>query len=143
VGYETSEQSDVVVVCGPGTTLTTVTQQGGDLTINSAATTITKSGGDLTCMGTGAYTTVKNWRGELIYRSSGTITNFSCGAATVDFRADMRAKTITNCDLYAGANVQDPQGVVTWTNGLDLNACDQGEVTLNLGKNIRLTPAAL
>lgn len=142
-GFETGETSDATVEIGPGTTLTTLTMQGGTVTLSAAATTITKNGGNLTITGTGAYTTIRTWKGDLSYRSSGTTTNLFCGAAAVDFRADMRPKTITNCDLYAGAEVRDPSGVVTWTNGLDLNACSQAEVTLDLGKNIRLEPSAL
>lgn len=143
VGYETGEQTDASVVVGGGTTLTTFTMQGGSVILSAAATTITKNGGTLTTLGTGAYTTISHWKGTLNYRSSGTITTLNCGSALVDFRGDMRAKTVTNCDLYDGAQIQDPQGVVTWTNGLDLNASSIPKVTLDLGTNIRVTPVAL
>mgnify|MGYP003418653772 FL=1 len=143
VGFETGEQTDANVEFGAGTTLTTLAMQGGTVKVNGATTTITKNNGSLTVLGTGACTTLRNWRGSCSYRSSGTITNLFCGAGTIDFRADMRAKTVTNADIYAGATIADPQGVVTWTNGVDLNGCGMDEVSLTLGKNIKLTPAAL
>jgi hypothetical protein len=143
VGFESGEQTDANVDVGAGTTLTTLAMQGGTVKVGCASTTITKNNGTLTVLGTGACTTLRNWKGTCNYRSSGTVTNLFCGAASLDFRADMRAKTITNADIYAGASILDPQAVVTWTNGVDLNGCGMDEVTLNLGKNIRLTPAGL
>lgn len=141
-GYTTARESDVSFFCG-NVTLTTVVQEGGDLTINTAATTITRRGGTLTVRGSGAVTTVNNWGGTLNWRSSGTVSALYCGVATVDYRGDMRAKTVSACDAYAGATILDPQGIVTWSAGIDLNGCGLTDVTLDVGKNVRITPGAV
>jgi hypothetical protein len=57
----------------------------------------------------------------------------------LDFRADTRSRTITNCDLFAGATFRDPAGTVTFTNGLDLNRTDLQGVLLQIPQNKRLT----
>jgi hypothetical protein len=143
-GYTTSRDSDVSFFCGSGVTFqTAIVQEGGDLTINSACTTVTRRGGTLTASGSGAYTTIYNWGGTLNYRTSGTVGTLVCGAATVDFSGDMRAKTVSACDAYAGASILDPQKVVTWSAGIDLNGCEVADVNLNVGKHVRITPGAV
>lgn len=142
VGYETGETTDSTLKVGSGTTLTTLTMQGGTVELGCAATTVHKNGGTLTCIGSGAYTTLNNWQGEVVYRSSGTLTNlFTSGR--VDYSRDMRAKTVTNATLYRGGEINDPQGVVVWTNGIDLSGCGLREAGLDVGRNITLTPSAI
>lgn len=141
-GFETGEETDSTVLISGGVTLTTLTMQGGTVLLGCAATTVTKNGGSLETYGTGAITTLSNWGGALVARSSGTITNlYNAGAA--DFGRDMRAKTVSNASAYPGASISDPQGVVTWSNGIDLVGCGLREVALDLGRNITITPSAI
>lgn len=142
VGYETGETTDSTVRVGLGVTLTTLEMQGGTVELQAAATTITKSGGSLEILGSAAYTTLNNWRGEVVYRSSGTITTLNT-SGRVDFSRDMRARTVTSTVAYAGAEILDPQSTVTWTNGVDLQGCGMREVSLDLGRHITVTPSAI
>lgn len=53
---------------------------------------------------------------------------------------DLRALTITNCDLYAGAALLMGNGrAVTYTNGIDLNRTDVDGVKVQVGTNKRLS----
>lgn len=51
--------------------------------------------------------------------------------------------TFTNVDLYAGASWNDPIGIVTTTNGIDLNQCGLENVSITIGKNKRISITAL
>lgn len=138
------EGNSTVVRCGSGTTLTTINQGGGELELNSAATTINKTGGTLNYQGSGAVTTINDDGGTTNYMSSGTVTTLNVGgAATVDFSKDIRTRTVSACDVFAGATINDPFKTVTWTAGIDLNRCGLADVTINVGEHVRLTPAAV
>lgn len=132
------------VLCGVGTTLTTVVQSGGAMTLNSALTTLTKTGGDCTIQGTGAVGTVTNDAGLVSYMTSGTLST-ACrvgSGATLDFSGDLRAKTVTPLvSLHSGGALLDPAGVVTYTNGVQLVRCDLNEATLLVGQDRTLTVA--
>lgn len=135
-------EGDAEVFCGSGTTLTTIVQDGGALTINSAATTITRHGGTLTMRGSGAITTLTNNAGAVVHNSSGTITTYVGGSAsTLDRTGDLRAATLTNCTILAGATISDPAGVLVFTNGIILSRCKISEVSLDLGYTRTLTPS--
>lgn len=129
------------VRCGAGCTLTTVSQDGGELTLNSAATTVTKARGTLTVLGTGAVTTLTSDDGDTVYSSSGTVTTLNVGGGRADFSQDMRPKVVTNCNLYAGGEIYDPFGVVTFTNGISLKRCRLSEVNIDVGENRVITPS--
>ena len=79
----------------------------------------------------------------MIYKGTGTITTLTVsGAGEADFSQDMRAKTITNVvQLYAGATIDDPYGVVALTNGFKPNRCTIADVALNFGPNRTFTVA--
>lgn len=142
VGHRGNVQGDAKVICGAGCTLTTIVKTGGDLTINSAATTITHKDGVMRANGTGAITTLTVDGGTVFHCSSGTITNLNIGdGGVVDFSQDTRAVTVTNCTLQKGAKLLDPQGRVTFTNGIVLDRCKISDVTLDVGDNRTLTPS--
>lgn len=143
-GYLTDRAGDSMVRCGSGTTLTTLEQEGGRLTVNSAFTTLTKDGGTFTANGTGGATTIGNTGGVVYWNSSGTIATVNVAgeeADGIDFTQDMRGKTVTNCNRYGRAFVRDPFKVVTFTNGVD---CEQSDMrNIDLGTNIKLTRGAV
>lgn len=143
VGYETSQSSDAAVRCTVGVTLTTINQSGGTLSINGAATTINQTGGILTVDGTGAVTTITLDGASMVYNSSGTITTLTVGVdSTADFAQDMRPKTITNeVNLYGGATLNDPFGILTLTAGFQTQRCRLSQVAIDLGVNRSYTVA--
>lgn len=51
----------------------------------------------------------------------------------LDMSHDTRPVTITNCDIYAGAEVFDPRGRITWSNAIVKKECDFHEIKLVLG----------
>jgi len=101
-------------------TLATVERSGdGLLTMECAATTLHQSGGETRIVGKGAFGTIELEGGEIDYRSNGTITSMTLGhpTATINFSADLRARTVTNCTLQRGV-ILDPHETVTWTHGI-------------------------
>jgi hypothetical protein len=113
-------------------------QTGGNLTTNNAVTTTTLSGGSWRHV-SGVAVTVTITGGYCSYESTGTLTTLTLSGGELDFRANQRARTITNCDLFAGATFRDPAGTVTFTNGIDLNRTNLQGVTLEISNNRRLT----
>lgn len=139
VGFITSQSTDATVRCGPGCTLTTINMSGGTLEINSGATTIIKGSGNLTIKGAANVTTLTDDAGTTVYQGTGTITTANVGnAATLDFSQDMRARTVTTCNLYSGAALADPFGTVVFTNPLHLLRCRIADVRMDVGVNRNL-----
>ena len=138
IGYVNNQQSDASVRIGSGVTLTTLTQTGSVLYTSCAVTTSTQTGGSWYHL-SGVAVTVTINGGYCSYQSTGTLTTLVLASGELDFRADARARTITNCDLFAGATFRDPAGTVTFTNGLDLNRTDLQGVVLQIPQNKRLT----
>lgn len=138
IGYRTNQAGDSTVVIGSGVTLTTVEQTGGSLTTSSAVTTMTLSGGSWRHV-SGVAVTVTITGGYCSYESTGTLTTLVQSGGELDFRTNQRARTVTNCDLFAGAIFRDPAGTVTFTNGIDLNRCNLQGVVLEIPTNKRLT----
>jgi hypothetical protein len=120
---------------GQNVTLTTVQQSGGTLEIASNATTVNKSGGTLTILA-GAFTTITNDDGQLVYRSTGTITTLNVGPRGVmDFSQDIRARTVTNAVvLVPGATYNDPHGT-TVPVSFAAGRWTLRDVTINVGVN--------
>lgn len=128
VGFVNNQAGDSIVYCGSGTTLTTVNQTGGILTTNSNVTTVNQTGGELIHQA-GTLGTLNCDAGEVRYLSTGTLTTANVGSGgTLDFRRDMRGRTVTNCNLYEGSSYFDPNGTVTHTNGIDLIRCTPADL---------------
>lgn len=135
VGYQTNQLGDANVICGSGTTLTTITKSGGTLTINSGATTINQFAGILTVAGTGSVTTLTIDGGTCFFTSTGNITTPTVGnQGTLDFSQDLRTRTAGTIQLYRGAVLNDPQKTVT-SMVFKLNRCTLKDVTVNTGFN--------
>jgi hypothetical protein len=139
MGYLDNVAGDVTLILGSGCTTTTISQEGGDLTMYGGATTVTMLGGTLTTIGAGAFTTINLEGGTLYYRSTGTITTLNIGTnSTADFSQDTRARTVTNCTIQATGTMIDTAKTVTWTNPFTVNRCGLSEVTLDLGTNFAI-----
>lgn len=141
VGYQSNQAGDSTVICGTGTTLTTISQTGGTLTVNSAATTVTAQGGTLNYQAGNITTLNVQKTAKCYYTGTGTITaaNVS-GSSVFDFSRDMRGRTVTTLKLYSGATLNDP--FRTLNSGapvVNLEQCQISDVTLSLGTSISLT----
>jgi hypothetical protein len=139
------ESNAAKIRCGSGVTVGTITNTGGNMivdTTTAAVTAITQTAGELTINGmTNAVTSLTVWGGVVKYNTAGTLTAGIVGSgATLDFRGDMRAKTVTALTRYDGADIQDPAAIVTWTNGIDFSGC---EGIVGLGKHRTWTPTAI
>lgn len=143
VGYIDNPEGDSDVVCGIGTTLTTINVSGGSLLTRSAYTTLNMTGGVVSHMA-GAITTINLDSGTFIQRSNGTITTLKVGSNGVfDCSHDMQARTVTNVELHAGATWRDPFGTVTVTNGFDFVRCSPSEVTWDVVPHRTWTPTGI
>lgn len=143
VGYISNQLGDAVVQCGTGTTLTTVNVSGGSLTTRSAITTLTVTGGQVEHLA-GAVTTLTVEQGTVNYQSTGTVTNLKVGdGGNFDCRASMSSRTVTNLELYSGAEYHDPAGTVTATNGFDFVRCSPSEVVWDVVPHRTWTPTSI
>lgn len=143
VGYLENVAGDATVNCGTGCTLTTVNQSGGNLTTQSAVTTANVTDGEWTHMA-GAVTTINLDGGACRYRSTGTLTTVNVGSdGELDFSRDMRARTVTNCNLHERSIYRDPVGTVTLTNGVDFIRCTPADVTFVVIPHRTWTPSAI
>jgi hypothetical protein len=144
VGFVDNKEGDANVRLGAGVTLTNIDQSGGTLTVNSATTDIDINGGTLDIGGSGAHASIENDGGTVYYRSTGTLATLKVGSGgVVSFARDLQTRTVTNCEITRGASLLDPHKTVAWTNGIDLIRCGVGDVTLDLGKHLTLTPSAI
>lgn len=137
---------DAEVTCGPDTTLTTVNVDGGTVWLESNVTTITQSGGTVYVQEAMTVGTLNQDGGTCYYNSSGTL---SAGhvrkGATLDFREDPRAVTVSACNLYYGGAIYDTYKRADWSAaGVDVHACNPySDVILDLGAHITITPSAI
>lgn len=135
VGYVQSRETDVKLIAGAGLSLTTLSMSGGQVTLAAGLTTITKNGGTLVLLA-GSVTTWTDDQGTSAYLGTGTITTLNVGSGcSFEFTRDMRARTVTNTNLYRGSSTLDPFGTVTFTNAPRAVRCSLTEVTLDVGKN--------
>ena len=141
--------SGATVVCGSGVTLTSaiIDISGGSLTLNSATTSssdIDISGsGSLYCYGTGGHINIDVRKGTCYYRTSGTLATLAVqSGGTFDRSGDLRGATITNAvQLYKGATLTDPHGVLTLSAGFKVNGGTLADVTVDVGVNRTYTVA--
>jgi hypothetical protein len=134
--YEDAPESDVVLRCGSGCTLTDVRQHGGANTIRSATTTVALYAGSLR-VDSGAHALIELANSSILdYRSTGTLSEVSAGSGDVlDFSANPAGCTVSACSLRKGAQILDPSGGVTWSTGIILDGCGLQDVTINAGQS--------
>jgi hypothetical protein len=137
-------------VCGDGVDLAnaSIVQNGGAAEINSATgsgTIVVGQNGTLSIKGTAAHASIDVEPGGTVYYQTngtlGTLCRVQTGGKFIRF-ADLRPATITPAvQLYSGATFQDPNGVLTYSNGIKLNGCTLDDVTLDVGPNVTVTPS--
>ena len=133
VGFESNVEGDAAVICGDGVTLTNVDQAGGVVTIDSATTDIDLAAGTLTIL-SAAHTDIDITGGTCNYQSTGTITTASVSKGILDKSGQIQAATITNVvQMFDGAQLKDPFGSFTFTNGIKINKARLDSVTIDVG----------
>jgi len=130
------------VRCGLGTTLTTVTVNGGSVELNSNVTTLTVNDGTVTVNGTMTVGQLTINRGLVIYNSTGTLSGSTVVGenGSIDFGQGVGAVTVSNPIDSNNLNpVNDPDkrivSLVVDYNGVTPLA--------GFGTNVRLTRAAV
>jgi hypothetical protein len=103
-GYINNPLSDVSYICGAGTTLTTLTKNGGTALLYAGATTVTQdlAGGTLTINDAAAVTTVNVYGGTFNQNTTGTVgTTNLYGSSVLNFDGDPRMKTSTTVNVFS------------------------------------------
>lgn len=148
VSYRQSVESDSLVECGTGCTVTNLDQSGGLVGLKNGAGTVTKSAGTITIEG--AVTTLKNRGGVCYLDGTGTITLLENGGEC--WRRGFQAITITTLRLFAGSRGGAGEAPVTYTNDVEWYECrlpsgpdDRGADVAywSFGRHKALTPAAV
>lgn len=117
--------SNGTVRTGLGSSLTTIRQIGGSYSGSSAITTYTLTGGTGRVSGSGTIGTL-SLSGRLTYETSGTATTVSIKKnGVLDSSTDISARTITNCTVDAGGQINDPFQTITYTNKIALGSLAQ------------------
>lgn len=125
------------VICGAGTTLTTVTLDNtGVLDTSSAMTTCTVIGGTLTHRA-GAVTTMTIAGGTVNLLSNGTISTLVVGPGVLDLSGDTSPVTISAATFYPGAVINDPFGRITLSAPASIPG-GLNSVTIVRGKSVNL-----
>jgi hypothetical protein len=145
VGYVSNVAGDVQLTVGAGATLTTVTQNGGNVTLYGGMTTLLAAAGTCTVYGTGAVSNLTvNQSGSVTWNSTGTIGGNPIVAdkGALDFSKDQQAKTVTNPIQKFGdaSQLLDPYQVVA---SLAVILEQSNDLSgLELGENLTLTRTA-
>ena len=143
VAYQSQVANDVTLVCGSGTTLTTINQSGGTVTTASNATTLTMTAGTHYRGGASTVTTLNVNGGKCYYNSTGTVTTAHVSAGgELNFSQNLNARTVTTANVYTQGSLQDPFRTVTWTNPIRLQYCAIGDVQIDVGTHVTLQVAA-
>jgi len=110
-GYAAAALTDVLLMVGAGTTATTVSTNGGVITVSANCTTITQglAGGSMTLTDAVAVTTLNAYGGTVNLNSTGTIGTLNLyGAAALNCDGDPRPKTISTTNVNSsGVTITD------------------------------------
>jgi len=117
--FVSQKTTDADVYIGPGVTMTTLDQTGGDVISQCAMTTATTGGGTLKTEGSGAITTMNVKGGTVTSNSTGTITTVNATGGTTDFTKSVAARTVTTLKIEAGATLKYDPNDLTITNKVD------------------------
>lgn len=140
VGFHQSPQTDVTLTLGEGCTLTTINQNGGNVTLSSATTAIVAYDGTTSILGAATAASLDIQGGTVYYQSSGTITAAAVGqGGTLDLsQGDGVTRTITNLTLSPGSTFLDPNKSATFTNPFYFDGASLAKVTIDLGQDFHL-----
>ncbi|HUX17478.1 MAG TPA: hypothetical protein VMW52_13460 [Phycisphaerae bacterium] len=113
------------------TAITSLAASGGSVECHSLVITVTAQGtAEITYDAPGTTVTVTVWSGATVtWAGTGTITTLIV-AGTFDTSGGSGTFTVTNCTVYAGAVINDPDGRMTLTNGIDRAGCAREDVTI-------------
>lgn len=146
VGQRGNLASDADVNLGPGVTIATINQSGGDVITAAGVTTVNQSGGTLTTCSSAAIV-MANIGGTAYVNATGTITTLRVvGTGSADFSRDPREKSVTNCELHKGASLNLDNGnplSVTFTNDIDFIRCEPRDITLITGPHVKVGLSAV
>jgi hypothetical protein len=108
--------------------------------VTSRATITTANLGGIWTQDEGTITTLTTLPGGSVdILGSPTITTLDVGSeGSVSF-AGSNAPTVTNAQMSAGSEILDPQGSVTFSNGITLTLCGLNDVSLDVGQGKTLT----
>lgn len=126
---------------GDSVTIATVYQSSGEVRNRSTPTTIQVAGGTYYHFGSGI-TTINLDHATLVLMSTGGCTTINSDGGIIDATQSPSARTFTNTNIYAGTQIKDPRGSLTFTNGLDLY-CKPTQVTLDLPPRKTYTISAI
>jgi hypothetical protein len=136
--------TDAQVMASSGLTLTTLTMTNGVVKLENNLTTITMDGGELTLTGTALTITTATIRGGTFnVDGTGTITTtvLGTGSLLVCDRDPRTPKTFTNITANAGSGIRNGNKTASWTNGIVFN-CEIDQVNPHeLGDLITITVA--
>lgn len=137
--YRESIDSDVDLKIGTGSTITTLTKNGGKAEMACGATTITNKAGELRIQ-EGDITTLNIDGGKTYYNGGGTITTAKVGyEAEFLMVEDVRAKTLTNVKMERGSILRETNGVATFTNGIVARKCNVDDITVETRDSVAIS----
>ena len=120
---------------------TDVSVQNGTVVVESSSTDIRQYGGVITDRG-GTDTILDIQDGTCYIENVTTI-----GTATIkgimDKSRDLRGITITNTSILAGGTINDPQGKITHTNGIDLQYAGLEDVSIYKGTHFTIALSSI
>jgi len=115
--------------------------QNGTVVVESSSTDIRQYGGVITDRG-GTDTILDIQDGTCYIENVTTI-----GTATIkgimDKSRDLRGITITNTSILAGGTINDPQGKITHTNGIDLQYAGLEDVSIYKGTHFTIALSSI
>lgn len=146
--YQLNQAADVRVLLDQILTASAlaVKQNGGEMTFRGTGTMQTwdVNAGTLYWDALAGATTINVHNGTVYPVRSGTVTTYAIGnKGVVNCSRLTDAFTVTNLDMYAGAQFIDDNDLVTVTNGVDLIQCGTEDVVMRRGKNRRFTKGAV
>ncbi len=132
------------VTLNDGSAALPVTVHGGTVETNMPMTIAFQDGGSWSHMAGAVSTSLTVNGGTFNYRSAGTAAVVIVGEnGTIDLSKDPTAREFSTCDLIAGATLLDPNETLVDTLTVDLNDCRVEDVTLNIGRNFRITKGSV
>ncbi len=121
-----------------------LTVRGGNVVSECNLGTVLVSGGTLTIRSGVVDTLLTIDGGRVNYESDGTcLACVGSDSGILDFSGDDSLRTFTTMDIYTGFTINDPNGTVTWTNGIDLNKARLGDVVVDIDQNINIVRTGL
>lgn len=125
---------DAVVELGEGASITNCDSEGGTVTLYCDVANYTAFAGNSLLIDDPDITTLLKVLSDATVTINGgpTIAKLVL-LGKLDMSKDVRPVTITNCDIYAGAEVFDPRGRITWSNAIVKKECDFDDIKLVLG----------